>query len=220
VPVEPESLAVVVGRNCQLRRKAIGITQDDLARYARDVGLHWTASKVGDFEAGRRAPTFATVLTVLLALNCAAEDAAEAADAEAQYVRLSDLVAVDGLITLTDTLDVKGGQLAGVCRGDAFVLAPITQDAILTLQAAAEALGVRDIAKVLQRHGLTEYRLAKALGVEPVRLAQLSFQLWQRTFSEERDRRAGPEVTQQKKGRISRELRAELEKEVADGNNQ
>jgi hypothetical protein len=42
--------------------------------------------------------------------------------------------------------------------------------------------------------------------------------LWHGTFSEERDRRAGPDATQQKKGRISRELRTELEKALTDGN--
>jgi hypothetical protein len=46
----------------------------------------------------------------------------------------------------------------------------------------------------------------------------VSFQLWQGTFTEERDRRAGPDANQQKRGRISRDLRAELEKALADGN--
>jgi hypothetical protein len=41
--------------------------------------------------------------------------------------------------------------------------------------------------------------------------------LWQRTFSEERDRRAGADANQQKRGQESRTLRAELEKALADG---
>jgi hypothetical protein len=40
--------------------------------------LALNASKVGDFEAGRSAPTFATVLTVSLALEHTAQEAAEA----------------------------------------------------------------------------------------------------------------------------------------------
>jgi hypothetical protein len=51
------------------------------------------------------------------------------------------------------------------------------------------------------------------------RLAAVSFHLWQgRTFSEERDRLAGPGASPQKRGRVSRALQAELEKEMADGN--
>ena len=53
-------------------------------------------------------------------------------------------------------------------------------------------------------------RQAKALGIEPARLAQLCFRLWGGTFSEERDRRAGPHANAQKRGRVARELRAEL----------
>jgi hypothetical protein len=73
-------------------------------------------------------------------------------------------------------------------------------------------------AKVLvRRSGLAEDRLAKRLKVNRDQLANMSFRLWQATFSEERDRRAGPEANQQKRGRVSRELRAELEKALADG---
>ena len=73
---------------------------------------------------------------------------------------------------------------------------------------------------LLRRSGLTEQRLATRLGISHSRLADASFQLWHSTFSEERDRRAGVGANQQKKGRISRELRAELEKALADGNDQ
>jgi hypothetical protein len=68
-----------------------------------------------------------------------------------------------------------------------------------------------------QRSGLTEDRVAQRLKISRDRLAAVSFRLWQHTFSEERDRRAGPDANQQKKGRITRELRAELEKAIADG---
>jgi hypothetical protein len=46
----------------------------------------------------------------------------------------------------------------------------------------------------------------------------MPFRLWNgRTFGEERNQRAGPDANQQKKGRTTRELRAELEKALADG---
>lgn len=71
---------------------------------------------------------------------------------------------------------------------------------------------------MLQRSGLAEDRLAKRLGIGPVELADVSYRLWRKTFSEERDRRAGPNANQQKRGRVSRELRTEL-KGLTDGNN-
>ncbi|MCV7381570.1 helix-turn-helix transcriptional regulator [Mycobacterium alsense] len=236
-----ESLARVVGANCRRIRTGLGMTQDDLARYTRYLGLRWTASKVGDFEAGRYAPTFATLLIVLLALNLGAEDSPdEGGDTFPGGVTLADLLAGNGLISLTDALDVPGGQLADACRGERLTLTgpgprgqvrdgkyslslrrpgPPRPDEI---QAAAKGLAklakdmqpfIDGVAGVLQRSGLTERRLAKQLGMSDTDLATASFLEWKSTFSEERDRRAGPDANQQKRGRISRELRAELGKE-------
>ena len=66
---------------------------------------------------------------------------------------------------------------------------------------------------------MAEQRLAKALGVSGSQLAELSSQLWGNTFSDERDQRAGAGANQQKKARVSRELRAEIERAIADGDN-
>jgi hypothetical protein len=77
---------------------------------------------------------------------------------------------------------------------------------------------VHGFVETMQRSGLTEQRLAHRLAIGQDRLAVVSSRLWNRTFNEERDRRAGPDANQQKKGRVSRELRAELEKALNDGN--
>ncbi|MDG4667999.1 hypothetical protein [Mycobacterium sp. 236(2023)] len=74
--------------------------------------------------------------------------------------------------------------------------------------------------RVLLASGLTEERLARRLGIERTRLADVSYLLWQSTFSQERDRRAGAEANQQKKGRISREMREELVEALSDGDDQ
>lgn len=68
------------------------------------------------------------------------------------------------------------------------------------------------------RSGLTEDRIAQRLKISRDRLAATSFRLWEgRTFSEERDRRAGPDANPQKRGRVTREVRADLEKALANG---
>jgi transcriptional regulator with XRE-family HTH domain len=222
--VSSPSLALVVGANCKRIRSDAGVTQDGLARCAREVGLRWNAAKVGDFEAGRSAPTFATVLAVTLALQMASERAANMramhdliigqlrgektphqADPPTR-VTLADLVGSERSIAVTDELDVPAAAVADVCRGRTWMEAGPKQ----TIDRSAGTLA--------RHEGLSEHRLAKNLGITADRLADVSFQLWQSTFSDERDQRAGPDANQQKRGRISRELRAELEKALADGN--
>jgi transcriptional regulator with XRE-family HTH domain len=206
--VSSRSLAEVVGANCKRIRSETGITQDQLARYARLHGLRWNAAKVGDFEAGRSSPTFATVLVVGMVLQRAREDAnlveqLSGGKGDTPDVTLADLLdsSEHGFITLNDSLSLKTAELPDVARGQAF-----------------PSHWYED--PLLQRSGLAEERLAKSLGISHSRLADASFQLWHSTFSEERDRRAGPDANQQKKGRVSRELRAELQKVLGDGNNQ
>ena len=206
------SLVVVVGENCRRIRKAAGVTQDDLARCARQVGLRWNAAKVGNFEAARSAPTISTVFAVVLALQMAVRDS--------RNVTLADLLAGDGFVALTDSIDISASVLAGVCRGQAFRLQPDMWHPKIrhTTREDVNALIRGDVATLLARSGLAEQRLAHRLGISRARLAATSFRLWQSTFSEERDRRAGPHGNQQKRGQVSRALRAELEKALADGN--
>jgi transcriptional regulator with XRE-family HTH domain len=214
--------AEVLGYNCRRVRTAIGVTQDELARHARDVGLKWNAAKVANFEAGRWAPTFATVLAVTLALQKAWKDREKSGEPPTIKVTLSELVHVrGGWIALNDTLDVVGAELADVCSGDVPEIGPrqIRKRGAPAPQPYDWDRRMRDISAVLERSGLTEDRLARRLGIGRARLADESSRLWRRTFSEERDRRAGPGANQQKKGRISRELRAELEKAIAHGKN-
>jgi hypothetical protein len=214
------SLAVVIGANCKrIRVEKIRVTQDELARCARLLGLRWNAAKVGDFEAGRSAPTFATVLAVTLALQMALEERRREIPGwrvigdlfEIRPVMLADLVSGEARVALTDSFSVDGSLVEALCAGHDFTTfdpppwRPQTGEAVLPGPPSA-----------LERSGLTEHRLAKRLSISPARLAHVSFQLWQSTFSEERDRRAGPDGNQQKRGRISRELRAEIEKALAD----
>lgn len=131
-------------------------------------------------------------------------------------VRLDDLVSGDGLAALTDTAaHVPLALLQALCRGEPFVepgktlLSAVMDNVNATLERKAQ---------LLHRSGSTEDRLARRLGIDKGKLAGLSYILWQSTFSEERDRRAGPDANQQKRGRVSRELRAELEKALSDGN--
>jgi hypothetical protein len=216
------SLAETIGGNFRRIRTINGLSQNELARYGRDVGLRWNAAKVGDFEAGRSAPTLATALAVLWALQSAISDRAQLAGRPAPEVRMADLFQGSGYVAVNDALDVPAGILRDVCSGEAPDPGRIRNRPLASPSAAAihakTQKSQHEIGGVLQRSGLAEERLAKTLQIEPARLAHASFRLWQSTFSEERDRRAGPDANQQKRGRISRDLRAELGKALADGN--
>lgn len=210
------SLAQLVGGNCKDIRSKIGVTQEELARYARAAGLRWTASTVGDFEAGRSAPTFATVLAATRALQNALQDAVAKRRVEAPDcgVTLADLLAGESFVALNDTLSVRAPVLAGVCRGKTFWLG---KDNWRMKFRPASGREVTALVETLQRSGLTEQRLAQRLGIHVDHLASLSSRLWQQTFSEERDRRAGPDANRQKRGQVSRALQKELEKAITDG---
>ena len=141
-------------------------------------------------------------------------------DEPVEGATLADLLAGNGLVALTEALDIPGDQLAGVCQGQVFQAPQRQRGFVRGTWRDAEALVEGNVSLMRQRSGLTQYRLAQRLGIGPDFLAAKSFNLWGRTFSEERDRRAGPKANQQKRGRVSRELRAELEIALADGNDQ
>jgi hypothetical protein len=180
-------------------------------------------------------------LVVTLAFELARQEAVDKHPVLAEMsVTLADLLGNKGFVELTDRLKVVPVPLiAAVCRGEPFGWPPAdeywvsarpdvevepgvqqrrtTRTAALVKKAQAQmatslALDLRE------RAGLTEQRIAKELDIDPGRLASVSFRLWKGTFSEERDRRAGAESSPQKRGRISRELRAELEEALTHGN--
>ncbi len=63
-----------------------------------------------------------------------------------------------------------------------------------------------------------DYRMAKSLGLDLDRAAAEMGALWGKSFTAERDRRAGCDANPQKRGRISRELKAELQEAINRGN--
>lgn len=189
------------------------MTQDELAQTARQFGLKWTASKVRDFESGRSAPTFATVLALTAALNGAitrvrlsAHTTQQGHEIAIQFnpVRLADLVSFAGQVTITEELELDGAQLADFCRGG-------------TWEDGADS-GIDWVERSAKRVlGLTEERVAAGLGVTPERVHTESLRLWNTTFSAQRDRLAGPDANRQRKGRITRQLKAQLQKAITDG---
>ena len=203
-------LAEVVGENCKRLRAQIGITQDELARHARTVGLRWRASSVGDFEAGRSSPTLATVVAVAAALQSLLDEPVARTGPQPADVRVSDLVAFDGWVAVTEVLIVPGATLVQWLGGAVATLPHL--DAYSAIENETRSILKTFDGKdgLLARSGLAEQRMAKSLGIHPEDLALLSFELWGGTFTEERDRRAGPDANKQRRGQITRAMRVEL----------
>lgn len=220
--VVSKPLAEVVGANCKRWRNRIGLTQDKFAEFARMVGLRWTASAVGDFEAGRSNPSLATVIAVAVALQIAfGRTASFDSDDEIVGVvwdfgpndapTLADLVSTDAVCDVNGVLIPPAGDLPKLFLGG-----------IVHGYGGPTAEEWREIAEAVERGrkfgpplvahaGVTDKRMARQLGISVNDFMVRSIRLWGRMFSEERDRRAGPDANQQKKGRIAREMRIELE---------
>lgn len=237
---ESTSLAVVVGENCRRIRVDAGVTQNALAKHACDAGLRWTASKVGQFERGQYNPTFSTVLAVAYALSTATGGVVVPADLVRSdgYVVITDRLDPQGDLleavlrgkrpwrvgyNPADPLGqglapAERGRTADLMRDPAVIKAMVDQGLVrLDDRLRYGQVPLKEYEAIRRQSGLDEQRVAKRLGITPELLVGASWELWRKSFSEERDLRAGPGAGPQKKGRISRILIQELKEEFARG---
>jgi hypothetical protein len=140
-------------------------------------------------------------------------------------VRLADLVSFDGDVAITEDFEPAGERLADFCSGGNWESCNLTSgptwDSVVDRfwsQSIESGIDwtetVIDWPKVL---GLTEERVAAGLGIGTDRLCAESLRLWNTTFSAQRDRIAGPDANAQRKGQVTRQLKAELKRALTDG---
>jgi transcriptional regulator with XRE-family HTH domain len=233
---DTQTLAAVIGANCRKIREDQGLTQAQLAEYARLYGLRWTANRVSDVEAGRSELPFSTVLALSLALDTAIRSGpgpfsvlradGSVTRRSTDRVKLADLVASDGYVRITPEAAPTGDALAKVCSGKTWELyAPdlaetADVEALLDLAEGVPGqlgLTVGQLNTLRARSDVTETRTAKRLGISRDHLLALGWRLWEgRTFSQERDRRTAGNPA--RRGPVSRELITELERTLTDGN--
>jgi hypothetical protein len=149
--------------------------------------------------------------------------AAALGDVRGERVALADLVEYDGWILLAKDLTLPGEVLQRYLRGQPVAIeardvadiltasAEAHQDTIKKLPTRLQSVKLRDLAAVTKEAGETEERVAKALGVETWVVIRASAALWRCTVAAVPDRRAGPDAPNQARGRITRQLREELE---------
>jgi transcriptional regulator with XRE-family HTH domain len=210
-------MAKIAGTNAQTLRRAADVSLENLALAMQSYGRSWSTGQVGDFEAGRTAPNLATLLAVAAALG----------DVIGHPVTVAELFAGKGLVAINDRLTAPLSALRGALSGEPVHLRRATRQATLagtgTLSAQAvpfpkwaQDAGVDPALYVRVLNALRESdtRMCKNIGVEPDIGAAAMAKLWRKTFSAERDLRAEPGANPQRRGQISRQLKAELVKVI------
>ncbi len=211
-------LATVVGCNAKALRASA--TLNEVAKAARRYGLNWTTGRVSDLEHGRVSPTLPTLVALALAL----------AEVRGANLTLRDLVATDDSISLTSDLSVTRDELQRFLTGDEVrlddrYLAEIIPSAKGALTEARKSWPARlqrvrvGLMRQLRRdYGEPEQLLERDLGLDRDRLIAEMAALWGKSYSAQRDELAGPGANAQKKGRVARQLKAEL-RAMLDGEN-
>ncbi|AYE95718.1 hypothetical protein C0J29_13800 [Mycobacterium paragordonae] len=191
---EPPTIAAVVGAACRSLRGERRTAE--VARAAQLAGLtRWTTGRVAELERGAVTPTLAT----LYGLTQAFSDLLE------RPVTLTELLPGDGPVSLGHEHVAELASIRAALSGEP--IQPRQPEAL----SASEAVR-RSFLDV-------DYRVAAELELDPDQAAEVMAGLWGRSFTDERDRRAGPGVTKQKRARVGMQAKAELREAVSDGEN-
>lgn len=217
-------MAQVVGANARKLRLDAGMTLDQFARAARLCGLPWSSGRVGDFESGNVSPTFPTLYGVALALG-AKPDELFAVHPETETgdgpVQMNDDLTVDLSALRAFTLGKPATGETEAARKLKTVMDKGARLAVTQLPEwkrlpkwARDNVDPGDWIRVDGEFRESDGRICKSLGMSrEIGVAAMAL-LWKSTFVAERDRLAGPDANAQRRGQISRQLKAELEKAV------
>jgi transcriptional regulator with XRE-family HTH domain len=218
-----DSVAEVIGAGARALRLDADVTLEQMARAARIYGLPWTSGRVGDFESGRTAPSLPTLIAAAAALG----------EAIGRPVSLAELVTGEGQVNINYNLSLDKSALQAALSGGSVnahakpltVVTILTRalDAITEVSTAHWPKRLRAVKPDLRQEVLRDFnesdaRMCKNIGVDHVLGAAAMAALWRRTFTAERDHRAGPDANAQRRGQISRQLKAALQEVINDGN--
>lgn len=234
-----ETTNVLVGRKLGSLRSENGFRQADVALLMRErAGIHWTRATVANVEAGLRDVSLDEL--VGLCLVFAIDLASFFSDAVDRWVQIGQ----EGVVSTTLIRAALGDAAAAseVAASDQreHELTPATRQPGDITEAVAlgvvrwyrEVLGVYvgtidpDAAALIYKGGFgvgeAEGKAAVRLGVPPIVVQRLSHLLWARSFTDERDRRAGhspddsPRSVQAKRGHAARQMLNELRAFLTD----
>ena len=223
------TVAEVLGRTARGLRGDLKV--ELVARAAKSAGLNWGTGRIADLEAGRVSPTLPTLFALCWAFS----------DLLDHPVALAELFAGDGRVTLTPGATVELADLRAALGGQPIGSEPLgpimTPSAVNAMNSLR--IGLADVRADIRKLAAdpdrrprmlhpraqdvkdsmleADYRVAHSLGIDFDRGAEEMEALWGRSFTEERDHRGGPDANPQKRGRISRELKVELQEAINRG---
>ena len=206
-------------------RKANNLTLDRIARASQRWGVHWNTSSIKSFEEGRASITLTNLLVLVATIN----GLTNSTDG------LSDVFKGDEYIELTDGRDgvtqssnwmrqiLQGASVAFLVSEMPEADRKIVHDAVTDfIEHGAENMANAfkdfpdDFEVLEQLHdtghspSLAEQRAGKKLDIKPDAVAAWSIALYGRSLDEESERRAGTGASAQKRGRMTREIIAEI----------
>lgn len=220
----PVTVAQVVGANLARIRESSGFTLDDVALHARRYRLRWNTARMSRIERGEGSIGLETVLMLSVIL----------ADLTGKLVSVSDLLESGESVALAPRATLRPGVAQTLTCGSGDVAADglieeeeaIFADQMQNWDEIKDALG-RLISRkaepalflsALMEMTLSDDRNARKLGLTSAEFSAWSVRLWGHLMSKETEKRAPEGATAQKKGRITRELMAEMREAVERDN--
>jgi transcriptional regulator with XRE-family HTH domain len=203
-------LSKVLARRLVALRTEHGLTQDDVARFARRDGLDWSRATVASIENGRRPISLGEMLVLSLGFDIDLADWFDDLPAD-RPVRLTENPKKPGMYA-----DIAPGALhaAFVATDEGQWRAAACWDSPRTRPGTSDM----DVLRAEIAAGEAEENLARAIGIEPMELVNRSFALWGRTLTEQRDRLVDeqggnrpPTSIQARRGHVTRQLLQELQ---------
>jgi transcriptional regulator with XRE-family HTH domain len=174
-------------------REERGWQQEILARHAcADLGVDWTRETVLRIEQGRRKLTLGETVGLCFVFG----------------VPLQELLQGEGIALVVP----EGLRMPLAAMGELLESG--------TRPSGAETPQDRRLSPLLRQNpprppDLAEQRAAKAIGTDVAVIRLVARQLWGRSLSEERDKRAGKNANRMHKSHVTRELYMELQSALA-----
>jgi transcriptional regulator with XRE-family HTH domain len=230
----PKTLQELLAERLRELRLAHRARQEDVARGAVALGLDWTRSTVAAIEAGRRVLTLeeTLLLPAIVGLGYGAA------------VRLGDLLTPSGQaqgfpgwhdeqVALTPLLTVSLSEIVHALESPTWAGVAFRAPAASMVSEAEAQLGdgrapggglIRWRLQRVKRDalGLAEQHAARKLRISPLAVSVAAYLLWDRSLSDERDRRvseqgeAPPRTLQARRGHITRAMLAEIRRAFPD----
>jgi hypothetical protein len=195
----PVALRTLLAGNLRRLREETGTPPEAITRAASTIGLEWTPTLLTALEKGTKAPTAEQLIALPLVLTAAF----------GRRVTLYDLLAGDTPVLLGTEAVVSPKQLRDLVTGapDRPLISLPVHEPAQEMSASAKAaekmreirrsglgnVDMRALSRAEAGAGDAETKLARKLGIAPIRVIAAAASLWGRSLTEERDFRVAVE---------------------------